>query len=932
MEFGSQNGRKCIFLVILSLTVHLLLLLCTLDIYFSTPLVHTSNHFKVKGVKPPANRIVFILADGLSAAAFYTKNFSTVTPFLHSIKENESSWGLSHVQPPTESRPQHTALLAGFNEDPSSIFSRWKYNLYDFDTVLRLANMTFYFGSAACFRYFHKRESLRTYKKKLINNYLTLLLEYYSNMIYVGFDRKIDHSVHPRIPIYVERAVFNKARNFIRKGLVPRSAKGQIIFVYVEGTDLLAHSFSHHSRYFRKNLMVLDEEVQELVKTIKSYFNDDKTAFIFTSDHGITVDEYSKRSHGGGSKGEIEVPFLAWGAGISVDKTEPKNLKSIDIPPLISALIGIAFPRNSLGSIPLNVLNISSRVAGHMLIANALQLTDVFYAKQDKLINNPAVLFVAENKFLMQNKIDEWKRAMIDLFYTTRFTKSIDVALEYIDNVMNAIRYYDSYSYWYRTVFVMVAAVGWLINLLTWLPMSDNVYSDQTSKKKRNTVTAYVMVNMFLFLLYHVFGSKYDYILYIFFPSFTWFLVYIRRASLKRLCKGIFKCKVKDTIAMAVFFGFGTEMLILTFFNRKYLIPVVIGIICSSYNRARKKTALAHVWIILGLFICVILYLPPADPDYNLYYQLLYFSLFCIAIIYLDKRTKNGAVTSSWFDFLMKYRKNFLLVLVLTLLNNFTTDIAFQWKWYDVITAGQFISWFSLLYAIIFILRSPKTICYRLSSLVYAPMPIYVLLNGSMPPIAMLLFIGFVIIWTISELVVSEQSEVMWNIPYDDNNVTVNMVSHRENARKIFIFMSLCALVFFETLDMNTYRTLSYSEGDNSINNFLIAVKIVLPFIILTSSFLVLVKASKIEIGFVFTLLLLFSTVMMMQVFFTVKTQGSWKEITISLVRFIIATIIPFGVLVTYYVSYILAKTEMHNTVRFIRQHVNLFFDFYEIL
>ena len=93
-------------------------------------------------------------------------------------------------------------------------------------------------------------------------------------------------------------------------------------------------------------LKFVDNGVKEIVSIFNNFFEDNATTFIFTSDHGMT----NWGSHGSGSKHETETPFIAWGAGIKTNIQEV-DLQQTDITPLLSTLIGIDFPINSIVSI-----------------------------------------------------------------------------------------------------------------------------------------------------------------------------------------------------------------------------------------------------------------------------------------------------------------------------------------------------------------------------------------------------------------------------------------------------------------------------------------------------------------------------------------------------------------------------------------------------
>lgn len=63
-----------------------------------------------------------------------------------------------------------------------------------------------------------------------------------------------------------------------------------------------------------ENIVIVDDIVKRISHLLSEFYdNDNKTAFIFTSDHGMT----DWGSHGSGDDSERITPFLLWGSGIS---------------------------------------------------------------------------------------------------------------------------------------------------------------------------------------------------------------------------------------------------------------------------------------------------------------------------------------------------------------------------------------------------------------------------------------------------------------------------------------------------------------------------------------------------------------------------------------------------------------------------------------
>lgn len=118
------DGRRnfILFVIPVGILVHIVYLASIFDIYFTSPLVHGMEPFK-SSLEPPAKRLVLFVADGLRADSFYEMNDLGVSraPYLREIIETKGSWGVSHTRVPTESRPGHVALIAGFYEDVSAV-------------------------------------------------------------------------------------------------------------------------------------------------------------------------------------------------------------------------------------------------------------------------------------------------------------------------------------------------------------------------------------------------------------------------------------------------------------------------------------------------------------------------------------------------------------------------------------------------------------------------------------------------------------------------------------------------------------------------------------------------------------------------------------------------------------------------------------------
>ncbi|EUC54047.1 phosphatidylinositolglycan class N protein, partial [Rhizoctonia solani AG-3 Rhs1AP] len=127
-----------------------------------------------------------------------------------------------------------------------------------------------------------------------------------------------------------------------------------------------------------ENIIHVDAIVQEAEKLINSFYehddapeNESRTAYVFTADHGMSA----IGNHGDGDPDNTRTPLIAWGSGIRGPVPDPDSnsthdsyskpawgqpltdlaradVQQADVAALMSALLGVDWPMNSVGVVP----------------------------------------------------------------------------------------------------------------------------------------------------------------------------------------------------------------------------------------------------------------------------------------------------------------------------------------------------------------------------------------------------------------------------------------------------------------------------------------------------------------------------------------------------------------------------------------------------
>lgn len=177
---------------------------------------------------PQVTTVLLIVFTHRSAVYFHWTCF-------RSIIANRGAWGISNTHVPTESRPGHVALIAGFYEDPSAVTKGWKENPVEFDSVFNQSRYTWSWGSPDILPMFAKGASGdHVYTK------------YYSHKV-EDFSGKISTS-------RLDTWVFNRVEKFFKDAqddelLMEKLKQDKLVFfLHLLGLDTAGHTHKPHSR------------------------------------------------------------------------------------------------------------------------------------------------------------------------------------------------------------------------------------------------------------------------------------------------------------------------------------------------------------------------------------------------------------------------------------------------------------------------------------------------------------------------------------------------------------------------------------------------------------------------------------------------------------------------------------------------------------
>jgi phosphatidylinositol glycan class N len=466
-----------------------------------------------------------------------------LAPFLRSRVLEHGTFGVSHTRVPTESRPGHVALIAGLYEDVSAVMTGWKLNPVNFDSVFNRSRHTWSWGSPDILPMF---EQGAVPGRVYADTYGAEFEDFSKDAV------ELDIWVFDRV-----KQLFEDAKTNTTLDAELRKEKN-VFFLHLLGLDTTGHSWRPYSKQYLNNIKVVDQGVQEITKLVDDFYDDGKTAYVFTADHGMS----DWGSHGDGHPDNTRTPLIVWGSGAAkpvvstvgvanghedgfssdwgLDHIQRHDVAQADIAALMAYLVGLAFPTNSVGELPLSYLDTDPKSKAEALLVNAKQILEMYHVKEEQKksteLRYKPFAGLGDESHSVGHRVAEIQM-LID---QGKAEEAIRQSNELIQIGLQGLRYLQTYDWLFLRTLVTAGYIGWIVYAITTV-IDLHVLNEQTETLR--TVPSMVVFSSVLVALYSVLfmqSSPWIYYAYAFFPVMFWEEVWASRPALIKGYKVLF--------------------------------------------------------------------------------------------------------------------------------------------------------------------------------------------------------------------------------------------------------------------------------------------------------------------------------------------------------------------------------------------------------
>ncbi|KAJ5791442.1 uncharacterized protein N7518_008453 [Penicillium psychrosexuale] len=927
----------------LAVVFHLIYTYSIFDIYFVSPIVSGMRSYGVErlpGASAPAKRLVLFVADGLRADKAFqafpdpspdadpeNNELIRLSPFIRSKVLSHGTFGVSHTRVPTESRPGHVALIAGLYEDVSSVTTGWKMNPVNFDSVFNQSRHTWSWGSP---------DILPMFKEGAVPGRVDA--EMYSEE---AEDFTVDAT-------HLDTWVFSKVHDLFESAKtdpeLDRKLRDDklVFFLHLLGLDTTGHSFRPYSNEYLHNIKVVDQGVQAVTKLVEDFYGDDKTAFVFTADHGMS----DTGSHGDGHPDNTRTPLVVWGSGVArpklstsgiaaghedgfsadwgFDQVRRHDVAQADVAALMAYLVGLDFPVNSVGQLPLDYLNASPEGKALAALANTQAVLEMYRVKEEQK-RHAVIRYVPYDPLAgyHENSI-EGRLARIEVLISSGdHEEAIVVSAELLRVALEGLRYLQTYDWLFLRTIVSIGYLGWIAYALTTVIDLHVLHGTSDSHRTTASISFFSSILVALFSVFLYQGSSWRYYFYAFFPVYFWEEVFARRKALiagRQIVLGhvrSFTGYLKFGLQLLVFLGV-MEAMVQSYFHREiFTVCFALGAlwpVIHGFSFIRSHPLLSATWS-LGCGLMSSFTLLPVIKVENLdtitYGGLL---MFLTGILYLlfedailghrDTESKEpNAIGRVGSRIIMGIQLGMVLLAVIVTRSSVLSLQARQGLPFGNIVVGWVVLVTSLTLPFFHRLYPNSHYLHRLMIIFLTFSPTFIILTISWEGLFYFVFCMTIVTWVRLEHAIYVHTTGALKKANNPGVTTVDGETFYYRAltlsdvRVALFFFFLLQSAFFSTGNVASISTFSLDSVRRLIPVFdpfaqgaLLILQILIPFAIISANLGILNRRLEVPPSALFMVVMAISDIMTLNFFFMVRDEGSWLDIGMTISHFCIAS------------------------------------------
>nr|XP_054317265.1 GPI ethanolamine phosphate transferase 1 isoform X4 [Pongo pygmaeus] len=712
---------------------------------------------------------------------------------------------------------------------------------------------------------------------------------------------------------------FHRARN--NQSLFSKINEEKIVFfLHLLGIDTNGHAHRPSSRDYKDNIKKVDDGVKEIVSMFNHFYgNDGKTTFIFTSDHGMT----DWGSHGAGHPSETLTPLVTWGAGIKypqrvlaqqfddaflkewrLENWKRLDVNQADIAPLMTSLIGVPFPLNSVGILPVDYLNNTDLFKAESMFTNAVQILEQFKVKMTQKKEVTLPFLFTPFKLLSDSKQFNILRKARSYIKHRKFDEVVSLCKELIHLALKGLSYYHTYDRFFLGVNVVIGFVGWIsyASLLIIKSHSNLIkgVSKEVKKPSHLLPCSFVAIGILVAFFLLIQACPWTYYVYGLLPVPIWYAVLREFQVIQDLVASVLTYPLSHFVGYLLAFTLGIEVLVLSFFYRYMLTAGLTALaawpfLTRLWTRA-KVTSLS--WTFFSLLLAVFPLMPVVGrkPDISLVMGagLLVLLLSLCVVTSLMKR-KDGFIKEELLVHLLQ-----VLSTVLSMYVVYSTQSSLLRK-QGLPLMNQIISWATLASSLVVPLLSSPVLFQRLFSILLSLMSTYLLLSTGYEALFPLVLSCLMFVWINIEQETLQQSGVcckqkLTSIQFSYNiDITQFRQLYLDDIRRAFFLVFFLVTAFFGTGNIASINSFDLASVYCFLTVFspfvmgaLMMWKILIPFVLVMCAFEAVQLTTQLSSKSLFLIVLVISDIMALHFFFLVKDYGSWLDIGTSISHYVI--------------------------------------------